>query len=175
MSEFELDVGTFSLTVAVEQAGAANLNEILFEKPEGTVEVAYSAGTIASRALAADPAGGGGTLRYSGSAATGIIGLADGVMEIRTESRDNAWTVEPEQDASDVRGTVQADIVQASYRLPTVPSDKPKPAGLRLSVIGLDGDETFWTSIDPGAVLERSQSEVLVDIEATAMVTTDST
>lgn len=170
-SEFEIGIGTLSLTMAAEQSGPVNLNEIVFGNAEGSIEVAYSAGIITSRAVASAPAGGGGTLRYSGSAGTGIIGIQDGVMEVRTESRENAWIVEPEDTETSVHGTVQADTVQASYRLPTAPTDEPKPAGFRLAVVGLDGDETFWKTLDPGSVLDRSASEMLVDIEATAMVT----
>ena len=170
-SEFELEIGTFSMTTTAELPPSADLNEILFGTEEGSVEIAYSAGSIGSRALSSDSSGGGGTLRFNGSAGTGVIGIQNGTMEVRAESRQNAWSVEPNHEESDVRGTVQAEAVQAYYKLPTAPRETPQPAGFRFAVIALDGDEEFWNSLDPGAVLDRSNAEMLVDIEATAKVT----
>lgn len=170
-SEFELEIGTFSVTTTADLPPSADLKEILFGTEKGSVEIAYSAGTIGSRALTSDSSGGGGTLRYNGSAGTGVVGIQNGTMEVRAESRQNAWSVEPSHEASDIRGTVQAEAVQAYYKLPTAPTETPQPAGLRIAVIGLDGDEEFWNSLDPGAVLDRSNAEMLVDVEATAKVT----
>lgn len=170
-SEFEIDIGTLSVTSKADMSRSGDLNEILFGTVDGSVEIAYSMGSITSRATSFDSSGGGGKVQYSGSTGTGVIGVENGVMALQAESRKNAWTVEPSDDASAVRGTVEADVVQAGYRLPTVPADTPKPAGVSLSILGLDGDDTFWTSLDPGAVLDRSSSELVVDIEATAKVT----
>ena len=50
-SEFQIDIDTFSLTMAAEQPGSSDLHEVLFGNAEGSVEIAYSAGAITSRAV----------------------------------------------------------------------------------------------------------------------------
>lgn len=55
--------------------------------------------------------------------------------------------------------------------MPTGVSETPQPGSLRLAMIRLDGDDSFWNNLDPKAVLDRSPAELLLDVEATAKLT----
>ncbi len=168
----EVGIVTLSVTATVDTPQTQNLNEILFGGADGSVELVYSTGSMAAETSVSETTGrGGGTFRFASGTGTGILNLQRGAVELRAESRDNVWTVEPKQKDSGISGTVSAHIVQKHYRMPTGPTETPEDAKLRVAVLGLGADETFWNALDPEGVLDRSTSEVLLDLDATARVT----
>lgn len=170
-SEIETLIETLTLTTAAEWATGSNVNEVLFGAQQGAVDIVYTAGTIATTATTTDSTGqGGGVFSFAGSAGTGVIGVLPGMLEVRAESRQNRWTVKPKQPDSPVRGTIQAEAVQTFYKMPTGPTQTPQAASLRLAVLDLNADEELWTTLDPDQRLDRSQSELLLDLEATAKI-----
>ena len=170
-SSADIGIDAFSLTASLDTPETRNLNDILFGSAAGTLEVVYSTGSIHSEAIASDATGqGGGTFSYSGGTATGIIGVQDGSVEIRGESRQNVWVIDPKQGGNALNGTITADAVQTHYIMPTRPTDVPESAKLRLAIIDLDADEELWTALDPNNALDRSKAELLLDVDATAKI-----
>lgn len=171
-SAVDVDLNTLSITTVLDMPETRNLNEILFGAAAGSAEVVYSTGSIEVAVQGTDATGlGGGAFGYSGGTATGIITAGPGTLEVRGESRKNVWSVSPLHPDSTIAGTVMADAVQTSYLIPTAQAEGAEPARLRVAVIELDLDEALWESLDPGGVLDRSKSELLLDVDATARVT----
>ncbi|MEM7211814.1 MAG: DUF2125 domain-containing protein [Pseudomonadota bacterium] len=171
-AEVTVNIAALNLTGTADLPETANLNEVIFGGKPGSVELVYTTGRLDSSATAVDATGeGGGSFTYSGASTTGIVGMGSGRVEFQGESRENRWTVEPRQPTSPVRGTMTAEAVQTRYSMPTGVSETPQPGSLRLAMIRLDGDDSFWNNLDPKAVLDRSPAELLLDVEATAKLT----
>lgn len=167
-----VDVDALNLTGTTDLPATGNLNEVIFGGKPGTVELVYTTGRLQTLATSVDATGqGGGNFSYAGMSSTGIVGMGPGKIAFQGESRENQWTVEPKQPDSPVRGTLTSEALQASYTVPTGISDTPQPGTMRLSVIGLGGDDAFWTALDPKGQLDRTPAELVVDLEATARVT----
>ncbi|MGD1923054.1 MAG: DUF2125 domain-containing protein [Paracoccaceae bacterium] len=139
---------------------------------EGSAELVYQSGRIDALAETGDPAGSDrDRFSYTGLSGTGIITVADGRLEFRTEGRENVWTVDPTEAPSMIRGSFEAEAIQTSYAMPIAVRSTPEAANLRFSAINVAGDEVFWAQLDPARVLDRAPSEMIIDIETTARVT----
>lgn len=164
-------IESLTLTTSAEWAAGETLNDVLFGTTKGKVDIVYSAGRIDATAVSLDATGqGGGTFSYSGSAGTGVIGIQDQVLEVRGETRQNRWSVDPKQAASTFRGALTAEAFQAHYKVPTGPSDSPGNSSFRLAVLDLNADEAVWAALDEKQLLDRSPAELLIDLEATALI-----
>ncbi|MEL7471204.1 MAG: DUF2125 domain-containing protein [Pseudomonadota bacterium] len=153
---------------------AATLDELLaiVAGGEGSAELVYQSGRIDALAETGDPAGSDrDRFSYTGLSGTGIITVADGRLEVRTEGRENVWTADPAGSPSMLRGSIEAEAIQTSYAMPIAAQSTPEAANLRFSAINVAGDEVLWAQLDPARFLDRAPSEMIIDIETTARVT----
>lgn len=171
-SEVEVMLDALSVTTRSDAVQGNDISSLLFAGGDGSAELVYTIGRTATRMDARHPTEEtGGRFGYAGTTSTGVITVAGGVIEARGDSRQNQWTFDPVSATSPLRGTVEVETLQGQTRFPTAPTEDLQDSAMTVELLGVTGDELFWSTLDPGARLDRAKSEFSMDIEATAKLT----
>ncbi len=168
--EFRYDA--FTLTASTDLATLEGIREAVYGGAAGKLDGAFQTGAIhASVATgeADDPEG--ATFIYTGKSSTGIYAMDGGTIDLKSEVRDNTWQLVANNPASPVAGKVGVEQIQALYRMPMAPSERPGDMAVRLELDGLNMDEGTWATLDPKGVLPRDAAYFVVDLEGTVRVT----
>jgi hypothetical protein len=160
----------FALTGSTRLVSLEALTEMLYAGAPGQAELALQAGPAEGRVVG----GSGeqrGTLDWRSGSISGVATLSSGRMELQAETRQNAWTLTPEDPGALVSGTLSAGVVQATYAVPMAPAPEPDELAIRLALLDVALDEAAWQVIDPPGALPRGSAELVIDLGGTARVT----
>lgn len=144
--------------------------QALFASAEapGRAEFAYQAGESVSE-IRTDGAGAPmpGTIRQSAGSSGGLVRLGEGELEFRASSENNRYEIEPAVAEAPVAGSVGLDSFELVYRAPIAPADELAPFELRLALVGIEGGERLWQSVDPEGALARSPASLVLEVAGT--------
>ncbi|PWJ22254.1 DUF2125 domain-containing protein [Jannaschia seohaensis] len=114
-----------------------------------------------------------GPFALTGTSAAGRFGFSLGADSIGYEISSTEATVSVQPAAFPV--PIQGSLAELStgFRLPVGVSETPKPFGLALTLRDLVVDDAIWGLFDPTGQLPREPATVALDLEGTAVMSTD--
>lgn len=166
-----------SQTDSVQFAGSSTIGSLaeVEEMMAGTTDHTVSANyVIGSTVTSINVEGGdtpGGILKMQSGALSAILEMADGVLDLRGESRSSAWELIPSDETVPVRGVIAVDMLDAIYKVPFAPTVGMQDFDVKVAIIGLQPDEQIWSVLDQTSVLDRRPANLTVDVEGTMRLT----
>ncbi|MEM1300530.1 MAG: DUF2125 domain-containing protein [Pseudomonadota bacterium] len=145
--------------------GNVPFREVFYAGAEGQSRLQYAyANAEGTLEVAEDPLEMDGILNFSSGEGTGVMSVANGVVDLQAENRAATWAL----NAPDFPGgAVTLARAELAYSVPTAPSETPLPGRLKIALEEVDGAPELWAQLDPGGKLDQSAGNLVIDIAAT--------
>lgn len=171
-SAAKLSYTTVSLTANGAVDAWSKLYEIVYGGETGGIDGAFQTGRVDGTLTTGTPDDAErATLTYAAATSTGIYELTSGGVDVQAESRDNAWALTSNAEASPFAGAVTVKGLQARYRMPMAPAEAPAEMSVRLAVEDLEADTATWDQFDPAGELRRGPANLSINLGGTVRVT----
>lgn len=107
-------------------------------------------------------------MTYKAGASSGLFAISEGQATYQAEDREVDLQMYipgiAEPSLRSMRG--QAEAYQRKLEMP-MSAPTPKESALRLGLIRVEPDDSFWQAIDPGKALDRDASNLIADLQGT--------
>jgi len=162
-----------TLTGATDQRDLALLSALLAGgEGQGTLALNGGPARLRLASQGADDAP-DGELSFESRILSGVLSLADGVLEARLGADGGVVEMLPAEEGGMIAGAVRATMIEGLYRAPLGVSEQMRPIGLELAITGITPDETVWSALDAEEVLPRDPGVIDIAIDGTARFTRD--